>query len=261
MKNELIIFKSEEFGEIRTLEIDNKPYFVGKDIAEALGYENTQKAIKDHVDEEDKKMGEQNVTPYILDNLGRKQYPIYINESGLYSLIMASKLPNAKKFKRWVTAEVLPSIRKNGGYIVGQENLSDEELLKKAILVATRKIEEKDKQLEEQKPKVLFANSVESSHTSILVGELAKIIKQSLGIELGQNRFFKWLRDKGYLIVRKGTDYNMPTQKSMDLGLFEIKESTILHADGHVSVTKTPKITGKGQVYFIDRFSKSLETN
>ena len=206
-------------------------------------------------------MGEQNVTPYILDNLGRKQYPIYINESGLYSLIMASKLPNAKKFKRWVTAEVLPSIRKNGGYIVGQENLSDEELLKKAILVATRKIEEKDKQLEEQKPKVLFANSVESSHTSILVGELAKIIKQSLGIELGQNRFFKWLRDKGYLIVRKGTDYNMPTQKSMDLGLFEIKESTILHADGHVSITKTPKITGKGQVYFIDRFSKSLETN
>ena len=179
----------------------------------------------------------------------------------MYKVIFQSRKPEAEKFTEWVTAEVLPSIRKNGGYISGQENLSDEELLKKAILVATRKIEEKDKQLEEQKPKVLFANSVESSHTSILVGELAKIIKQSLGIELGQNRFFKWLRDKGYLIVRKGTDYNMPTQKSMDLGLFEIKESTILHADGHVSITKTPKITGKGQVYFIDRFSKSLETN
>lgn len=183
----------------------------------------------------------------------------FINESGLYTLIIRSRKPEAKKFRKWVTNEVLPSIRKNGGYIAGQEVLSEDELIHKALLVATNKLKQREAELEAQKPKVLFANSVASSHTSILVGELAKIIKQALDIDMGQNRFFKWLRENGYLITRKGSDYNMPTQKSMDLGLFEIKESTISHPDGHVSITKTPKVTGKGQVYFIDKFYKNME--
>lgn len=258
--NELKIFKNEEFGEIRSLEINNKPYFVGKDIAEILGYENPQKAIRDHVDEEDKKMGEQNGTPYILDNLGRKQYPTFINESGLYSLIMSSKLSNAKRFKRWVTSEVLPSIRKTGGYIVGEENMNEDELILKAMNVLNAKVEnlkQKNKQLEgrieKQKPKVLFADSVEASKTSILIGELAKILKQN-GHDIGQNRLFKWLRSNGYLISRRGTDYNMPTQKAMSLGLFQIKETSITHSDGHISINKTTKVTGKGQIYFLNKF-------
>ena len=160
---ELMIFKNEEFGEIRSIEIDNKLHFVGKDIAEALRYENPQKAIRDHVDEEDKVMGEQNGTPYILDNLGRKQYPIFINESGLYSLIMSSKLPNAKKFKRWVTSEVLPSIRKHGGYIAGQEQMTDEELMAKAVLMANSKIQElnhKNQELQMKNSQLTVVNEI-----------------------------------------------------------------------------------------------------
>lgn len=183
-----------------------------------------------------------------------------INESGLYSLIMSSKLKNAKQFKRWVTSEVLPSIRKTGGYIAGEENMTEDELILKAMNVLNAKVENlklKNKQLEskieEQKPKVLFADSVKSSKTSVLIGELAKIIKQN-GHDIGQNRLFQWLRSNNYLISRKGTDYNMPTQKSMNLGLFEVKETSITHSDGHISISKTPKVTGKGQVYFVNKF-------
>lgn len=164
---------------------------------------------------------------------------------------MSSKLPSAKRFKHWVTSEVLPSIRKTGGYIAGEENMTEDELVLKAMDVLNRKVENlkhQNKQLEgrieEQKPKVLFANSVETSKTSILIGELAKIIKQN-GHDIGQNRLFEWLRINNYLINRKGTDYNMPTQKAMNQGLFEIKETTITHADGHISVSKTTKVTRK----------------
>ena len=240
---DLQIFKNQEFGEIRSLDINNEPYFVGKDIAEVLIYKEPHKAIVNHVDEDDR------IKYPIVDELGRKQETWLINESGLYSLIMSSKLPSAKKFKRWVTSEVLPSIRKTGGYIAGEESMTEDELVLKAMDVLNRKVESLKKRnnqlegaIEEQKPKVLFANSVETSKTSILIGELAKIIKQN-GHDIGQNRLFEWLRGNGYLISRKGTDYNMPTQKAMNQGLFEIKETTITHADGHISVNKTPKVS------------------
>lgn len=248
--NELQIFNSNEFGEIRVLEIDNEPWFVGKDVAGVLGYSNTRKAIIDHVDTEDKKDG---VT--IRDSIGRGQTPTFINESGLYSLILSSKLPNAKKFKRWVTSEVLPTIRKHGMYAT-EELLANPDLL---ISVAQELKTEREKrkmleaERETNKPKVLFADSVQSSKKSILVGELAKLIKQN-GVDIGQNRLFAWLRKEGYLISRKGESFNLPTQRSMELGVLEIKESTHINPDGSVRLTKTPKVTGKGQVYFINKF-------
>lgn len=249
--NELQVFKNQEFGSVRTLVINSEPWFVGKDVTKALGYDNPSKAIRDHVEEEDKRVGVQNVTPYIIDSLGRKQHPTFINESGLYALVFGSKLPSAKKFKRWVTSEVLPALRKTGQYQV--KELSGSELMAKALIEAQNVLAAKDKVIEEMKPKVVFADAVATSHTSILVGELAKILKQN-GIEMGQKRLFAWLREKGYLIKRQGTDYNMPTQKSMDLGLFEIKEGSYVNGSGVNITTKTPKVTGKGQQYFINKF-------
>lgn len=249
--NELQVFKNQEFGSVRTLVINSEPWFVGKDVTKALGYDNPSKAIRDHVEEEDKRVGVQNVTPYIIDSLGRKQHPTFINESGLYALVFGSKLPSAKKFKRWVTSEVLPALRKTGQYQV--KELSGSELMAKALIEAQSVLAAKDKQIEEMKPKALFADAVATSHTSILVGELAKILKQN-GIDMGQKRLFAWLREKGYLIKRQGTDYNMPTQKAMELGLFEIKEGSYVNGSGVNITTKTPKITGKGQQYFINKF-------
>lgn len=246
--NNMQIFKNEQFGEVRTISKDGEPYFVGKDVADILGYANPNEAIHDHVDEEDK-LNSKSLSSFTLD-LGQRGGWL-INESGLYSLIMGSKLPQAKQFKRWVTSEVLPSIRKHGGYIKDQETLTDEELIAKALVVAQNKIAEKDKQIEQMKPKAIFADAVSASHTSILIGELAKILRQN-GIEIGQNRLFSWLRDNGYLIKRRGTDYNMPTQTAMEKGLFEIKETVISHSDGHTSINKTTKVTGKGQQYFIN---------
>ena len=198
--NDLQIFKNAEFGEIRTVTIDDEPWFVGKDVAESLGYERATKAIRDHVDEEDV-----DEIP-IQDSIGRMQNTPVINESGLYSLVLSSKLASAKRFKKWVTSEVLPSIRKNGGYIAGQEGLSDDELMAKAVLVAQKKIEERDKVIEEQrlkieadKPKTIFADAVSASNTSILIGDLAKLICQN-GIQTGQKRLFEWMRENGYLI-------------------------------------------------------------
>lgn len=246
--NNIKIFENPEFGSIRTVEQNGEPWLSGKDVAAALGYSNPRKAIADHVDEEDK-----GVTNCYT--LGGNQNMTVINESGLYSLILSSKLPTAKKFKHWVTSEILPSIRKTGGYISGQENMSDSELMAKALLVAQRQIEQRDARIAEMQPKALFADSVCASKSSILVGELAKILKQN-GVNMGQNRLFEWLRSNGYLIRRKGTDYNMPTQRAMELKLFEIKETVVNHADGHQTTSKTPKVTGKGQVYFINTFLK-----
>ncbi len=255
--NDLQIFSNIEFGYIRTTVIDDQIWFVGKDVAEALGYENSRKAIRDHVDNEDKKMGEQNVTPSIIDSLGREQYPTFINESGLYALILSSKLPTAKKFKHWVTSEVLPSIRKNGGYISNQENLTSEQILANAVLLANNVIAEKDKQIERMRPKEIFADAVSASKTSILIGDLAKLLKQN-GYETGQKRLFEQLRNEGFLI-KSGNSKNMPTQRAMEQGLFEVKETTIANPDGSVRVTKTTKVTGKGQQYFINRYLKIIE--
>ena len=242
--NELQVFNFENH-EVRSLLINSEPWFIGKDVADVLGYSNSRKAMADHVDDEDKKDG---VT--IRDAIGRNQKAVAINESGLYSLVLSSKLPSAKKFKRWVTSEVLPALRKTGQYV---KELSGQELMAKALIEAQSVLAAKDKQIEEMKPKALFADAVATSHTSILVGELAKILKQN-GIDMGQKRLFAWLREKGYLIKRKGTDYNMPTQKAMDLGLFEIKEGSYINGSGANITTKTPKVTGKGQQYFINKF-------
>ena len=251
--NDLQVFKNAEFGEIRTVTIDGEPWFVAKDVAMALGYTNTKQAIKVNVSEEDKLWGSKSNTPSIKDRMGREQFPIWINESGLYSLILSSKLESAKKFKHWVTSEVLPSIRKNNGYIMNQENMTPEQIMAEGILIAQRIIESKNKEIERMKPKEVFADAVKTSHTSILVGDLAKILKQN-GIEIGPKRLFEWLRNNGYLIKRNGTDRNMPTQKAMEMGLFEVKESTINNPDGSVRITKTTKVTGKGQLYFINKF-------
>lgn len=241
--NEVQLFNFENH-EVRSLLINSEPWFVGKDVAEVLGYANASKALKDHVEDEDKLNNDS------LSSLGQRGGWL-INESGLYSLILSSKLPSAKKFKRWVTSEVLPALRKTGQYQV--KELSGSELMAKALIEAQNVLAAKDKQIEEMKPKALFADAVATSHTSILVGELAKILKQN-GIEMGQKRLFAWLREKGYLIKRQGTDYNMPTQKSMDLGLFEIKEGSYVNGSGVNITTKTPKVTGKGQQYFINKF-------
>lgn len=248
---ELQIFSNSEFGEIRTVTKDNEPWFVAKDISDKLGYAQTSNMMK-RIDTEDS-------ISSILDGMNMKS--ILINESGLYSAIIGSKLESARRFKHWVTSEVLPSIRKNGGYIAGQENLSDEELLSKALLVAQNKIAERDKiieqkqaRIEQMKPKEIFADAVATSHTSILVGDLAKLICQN-GYQIGQKRLFVWLRDKGYLI-KSGSSYNMPTQRYIEQGLFEIKESNLVNPDGSVRITRTPKVTGKGQVYFVNKFLK-----
>lgn len=239
-----------EGNEVRTLKIDDEPYFVGKDVANILGYSNTRKALQDHVDLEDKKDG---VT--IRDSIGRNQKPTVINESGLYSLILSSKMPNAKKFKHWVTSEVLPAIRKHGAYMTDEKAFNvvhNKNGLADLLQQAADQLKQKDIQIEEMKPKAMLADAITASETSILVGEMAKILKKN-GVNTGQNRFFKWLRENGYLIKRKGTDYNMPTQKSMNLKLFEIKERTIV--DGNSTrIVKTPKITGNGQQYFTNLF-------
>lgn len=241
--NEVQLFNFENH-EVRSLLINSEPWFVGKDVASVLGYADTNKAIAMHVDNEDK------LNDKTALSLGQRGGWL-INESGLYSLILSSKLPSAKKFKRWVTSEVLPALRKTGQYQV--KELSGSELMARALIEAQSVLAAKDKQIEEMKPKALFADAVATSHTSILVGELAKILKQN-GIDMGQKRLFAWLREKGYLIKRQGTDYNMPTQKAMELGLFEIKEGSYVNGSGVNITTKTPKITGKGQQYFINKF-------
>jgi len=247
---ELKVFTSNEFGDIRTMTINDEPWFVAKDISDKLGYAQTSNMMK-RIDDEDSKSS-------ILDGMNMKS--LLINESGLYSAIIGSKLESAKRFKHWVTSEVLPSIRRNGGYIANQENLSDEELLAKALLVAKNKIAEKDKIIEEKdsriaqmKPKEIFADAVSASRTSILIGELAKLLKQN-GINAGQNRLFMWLRENGYLIKKRGASYNMPTQASMNMGIFEIKETTSVNPDGSIRTNRTTKVTGKGQQYFINKF-------
>lgn len=253
--NNLQPFNNPEFGTIRTLEKDNEVWFIGKDVAEILGYSNTRDALTKHVDSEDK-------AGVAIHDGRQNRSMIIINESGLYSLVLSSKLPTAKKFKRWITKEVIPSIRKHGGYLTPdklEEVLTNPDTI---IKLATELKQERAKRIEHEqkieadKPKVLFAEAVETAKSSILVGELAKLIKQN-GIDIGQQRLFNFMRENGYLIKQKGSAYNMPTQKSMNLGLFEIKERTINHSD-HVEIVKTPKVTGKGQIYFINMFAKKI---
>lgn len=243
MNNILEVFNSSEFGSIRTFKINNTIHFVGKDIAVALGYSNPQKAVRDHIDDEDRTVNNSftiNGTPAVL-----------INESGLYSLVLSSKLESAKRFKRWITADVLPALRRTGSY-----SLNIPQTLPEALRAYADEVEQHNKTkalVEAQRPKVIFADAVSTSDTDILVGDLAKLLNQN-GYAVGQNRLFEQLRNEGFLISRKGNSYNMPTQRAMELGLFRIKETAITHSDGRVSLNKTPKVTGKGQQYFINRF-------
>lgn len=246
--NEIQIFRNKDFGEIRTLEINNEPWFVASDICNSLEIKNTTDALK-RLDEDEKSRF----------NLGLSGGATNIvNEFGLYNLVLASRKKEAKKFKRWVTHEVLPTIRKHGAYMteeVTQKALSDPDFL---IQLATNLKEERAKrQLAEaenqrNKPKVVFAESCEVAENNILIGELAKRFKQN-GINIGQNRLFEWLRNNGYL-GKSGNRYNLPTQYSMDLGLFEVKTRTVNNADGTIRMTYTPMVTGKGQIYFTNKF-------
>ncbi|MDH9060504.1 phage antirepressor [Staphylococcus epidermidis] len=254
--NELQTFNFEELP-VRTLTINEEAHFVGSDVAKILGYTNPQKAIRDHVYLEDK------LTEQIVLS-GQRRNTIVINESGLYSLIFSSKLESSKRFKRWVTSEVLPAIRKHGLYAtdnVIENTLNNPDYI---INILTEYKKEKEhnlaleQQVKENKPKVLFADSVAGSDNSILVGELAKLLKQN-GIDVGQNRLFKWLRNNGYLIKKSGESYNLPTQKSMDLEILDIKKRVINNPDGSSKITRTPKVTGKGQQYFINKFLSKEE--
>ena len=255
--NGLQIFNSEEFGEIRTITKDDEPMFCLSDVCKALELEQVSR-VKARLKTDGV------TTSKVIDRLGREQEATFINESNLYKTIFQSRKESAERFTEWVTGEVLPSIRKNGGYIAGQETLSDEELMAKALLVANNKIAERDRIIEQKqarigqmKPKEIFADAVAASHTSILVGDLAKLICQN-GYQIGQKRLFDWLRANGYLI-KSGGSYNMPTQRYVEQGLFEIKESNLVNPDGSVRITKTTKVTGKGQVYFVNKFLKGVK--
>lgn len=244
--NEIQTFDFDGSG-IRTLTIDDEPYFVGKDVAQVLGYKDTTNAMKAHVDLEDSR-GWQITTPSGIQTMK------VINESGLYSLILGSKLPEAKRFKRWVTSEVLPSLRRNGMYAM--DELLDNPDLAINALQKLKEEREARRQLELQnaqmKPKALFAEAVETSSTSILIGDMAKLLRQN-GVEVGQRRLFDWLRTNGWL-MKTGESRNMPTQKAMEKGYFEIRERTISNPDGSVRITKTTKVTGKGQVWLTNEF-------
>ena len=253
--SELQIFNFEN-NEVRTMIVNDEPFFVANDVARTLGYANTSDATNKHC--------KKSFMGWGSDSLGRPQQFKLIPESDVYRLVFRSKLPEAEKFENWVTSEVLPSIRKYGGYLTPEK--IEEALLNPDTLIqlATNLKEERSKRLAAEEkvtamvPKALFADAVAASHTSILIGELSKLISQN-GVKIGQNRLFEWLRGNGYLIKRKGTDFNMPTQYSMELRLFEIKERTINNADGSIRTTKTPKVTGKGQQYFINKFLNEKE--
>ena len=247
--NDLQIFKSDQFGEIRTVEADGKVLFCGADIANALGYTNARKALSDHC---------KGVTKRDTPTNGGIQSLSFIPEGDVYRLITHSKLPAAQQFESWVFDEVIPSIRRNGAYMTDstlEQALTSPDFL---IQLATKLKEEKAKRaeleakVEQDKPKVLFAQAVETAHNSILIGDLAKILKQN-GVQTGQKRLFEQLRQEGYLI-KGGSSHNMPTQRAMEMGLFEVKESTVNNPDGSVRINRTTKVTGKGQTYFINKF-------
>ena len=242
--NALQIFNNNQLGKIRTTVINDEPYFMLKDVCEILDIKNQRDAKN--------RLSQKGVGTTDILTSGGLQKATFINESNLYKLAFTSRKKEAEAFTDWVTSEVLPSIRKYGSF-----NLAIPRTLPDALTAYANEIEAHQKTqalLEAQRPKVLFADSVAASHTSILIGELAKLLHQNGVKDMGQKRLFAWMREHGYLISRKANDYNMPTQRAMELGLFQIKETTVTHSDGHISVSKTPKVTGKGQQYFIEKF-------
>lgn len=249
--NDLQIFKNSDFGELRTIVKEGEPWFVAIDVCKALEIANSRMAVE-RLDEDEKDVS-------LTDTLGGKQQMQVISESGLYSLALGSRKPQAKPFKRWVTHEVIPSIRKHGAYATPAtiESLIQNPESGIKLLTALKNEQDKRRVLEDKvnqdRPKVLFADAVAASESPMLIGELAKVIKQN-GVNIGEKRLFEWLRNNGYLIRRKGTDYNSPTQRSMEMGLFKVKETAITHSDGHITVNRTTKVTGRGQGYFVNKF-------
>lgn len=242
---EIQVFQSAQFGKVRTTIRDGEPWFVAADVCRALELSNTTLFVK-RLDEDEKSIT-------LISNEGIRGNPnmTIVSEPSLYALVLGSRKPEARAFKHWIMHEVIPSIRKSSGYIAGQSTMSDADLMAKALLVAQRQIEQRDAQITEMQPKALFADAVSASKSSILIGELAKILRQN-GVDIEQNRLFEYLRENGYL-CKSGAMYNCPTQRAMKMELLEIKETVIQHADGHVTINQTPKVTGKGQVYFVNK--------
>ena len=245
------VFEHADFGRIRVESVDGEPWFVASDIAKALGYGHTPHMTR-RLDDDEKGVRS-------VDTPGGKQSLTVVSEAGLYNAVLGSKIPEAKAFQRWVTHEVLPAIRRTGGYVAARADETPDEIMARALMVAKEtmarqkaRLEALEGENEALRPKALFADAVAASDGTCLVGEMAKMLRQN-GVEVGQNRLFGWLRDNGYL-GRSGSNRNVPTQRAMDMGLFRIKETAITHSDGHVTVNRTPKVTGKGQRYFIEKF-------
>ena len=241
---EIVPFSNAEFGELRTMSIEGEPWFVATDVAKALGYRMASDMTR-RLDDDEK--GTRSVR-----TLGGEQQLSVINEPGLYSAILGSKVQSASRFKRWVTHEVLPAIRRDGAYVAASGDEDDATLMARALIAADRAIKRKDKLIGELRPKALFADAVAASDGTCRVGELAKMMRQN-GVEVGQNRLFSWLRRDGYL-GKSGGHRNVPTQRAMEQGLFRIKETAVTHSDGHVTISRTPKVTGKGQAHLIARY-------
>lgn len=244
----IMAFENAAFGTIRAMSDGGEPWFVAKDVCDALGLSNTSVSVAALDDDERAKF-----------NLGRQGNTNMVSEPGFYKLVMRSRKPEAKQFQRWVTHEVLPSIRRTGGYMAAKPDETPEETMARALLVANDTMKRQRERIDglaaenaELRPKALFADAVAASDGTCLVGELAKMLRQN-GVDIGQNRLFGWLRDNGWL-GKTGCNRNVPTQRAMDMGLFRIKETAVTHSDGHVTVTRTPKVTGKGQRYFVDKF-------
>lgn len=244
------VFESAEFGTVRVSTRDGEPWFVAKDVCDALGIAKYRDAVS-RLDPDER-------GSVLVDTLGGAQEASAVSEPGFYKLVMRSRKPEAKAFQRWVTHEVLPAIRRDGGYMASKPDETPEEIMARALRIADETMRRQKERIEslssanaEMRPKALFADAVAASESTCLVGELAKMLRQN-GVEIGQNRLFDWLRERGYL-GKGGSNRNVPTQASMDMGLFRIKETAVTHSDGRVTINRTPKVTGKGQVYFVQK--------
>lgn len=247
--NEIQTFSSDQFGTIRAVrDEDGEPMFVAKDVCTALEVKNSRDAIA-RLDNDERGV-------VLIDTPGGEQQVQAVNEAGLYVLVLSSRKPEAKAFKRWVTHEVLPALRRDGGYMVARDE-TPEQTMARAVLLAQATIDRQRDRIAELEPKALFADAVAASDGTCLVGELAKMMRQN-GVEIGQRRLFARLREDGYL-GKSGSNTNVPTQRAMEMGLFRIKETAVTHSDGHVTLSRTPKVTGKGQRYFIERYGRPDE--
>ena len=239
-------YTNDRFGSVRALAVDGEPWFVAKDVCNALGLGNTTEALRP-LDEDEKG----NISNSELAQNGGRS-PLIVSEAGFYKLVMRSRKPEAKAFQRWVTHEVLPAVRRDGAYVYSNGTEDDATLMARALLAAQRTIERNQRELEELRPKALFADAVAASDGTCLIGELAKMMRQN-GVNIGQNRLFEWMRENGYL-GKSGSNRNVPTQRAMEMGLFRIKETAVTHSDGHVTINRTAKVMPKGQIYFMNKF-------